>query len=134
MKTRNLLLVLAFFAAEVPVATLFAKFGFVRGYLGDFLVVILLYFLIKLFREVRPLQLAMGIFVFACGVEVTQYFHLADLLGFHRGSLINILLGDSFSWVDIITYFLGCVTSYLIDKVLHYHTGLTATRKERGLG
>jgi hypothetical protein len=114
--TKHLLIVLLVFVAEILVATTFAQVRFIRSSISDFLVVILLYHLVKTFRPVSPLRLAIVVFLLACAVETAQYFHLGDVLGFRRGSLHSILLGTSFSWSDILMYFLGCATSYLLDS------------------
>jgi len=115
VRTKHLLIALVVFVAEILVATIFSQVRFVRSFLSDFLVVILLYHLVKAFRAFAPLPLAIAVFLFSCVVEVSQYFHLADALGFPRGSLPNILLGTSFSWIDILMYFLGCLTSFGVD-------------------
>jgi hypothetical protein len=115
IKTKHLLMALVVFIAEILVATVFSQVRFVRSFLSDFLVVILLYHFVKAFRPVSPLPLAIAVFLFSCLVEVSQYFHLADALGLPRGSLTSILLGTSFSWIDILMYFLGCLTSLGLD-------------------
>ena len=115
VRTKHLSIALVVFIAEILVATIFSEVLFVRSFLSDFLVVILLYHLVKAFRAFAPLPLAIAVFLFSCVVEVSQYFHLADALGFPRGSLPSILLGTSFSWIDILMYFLGCLTSFGVD-------------------
>ena len=115
IRTKHLLIALVVAIAEILVATVFSQVRFVRSFLSDFLVVILLYHLVKAFRAVSPLPLAIAVFLFSCVVETTQYFHLADALEFRRGSLPSILLGTSFSWIDILMYFLGCLTSFCVD-------------------
>jgi hypothetical protein len=117
-RAKYLLIALIIFIIEVLVATIFSHFIFIRSFLGDFLVVILLYFLVKAFRQVTPLPLALAVFVFSCIVETTQYFHLADWLGLQRGNLLSILMGTNFSWVDILMYFFGCITSYFFDSLI----------------
>ena len=114
--TKHLLIVLPVFVAEILVATTFSQVRFIRSSISDFLVVILLYHLVKTLRPVSALPLAIAVFLFACAVETSQYFHLGDALGFRRGGLASILLGTSFSWADILMYFLGCSTSYLLDS------------------
>jgi hypothetical protein len=114
-RTKHLIIAAAIFIAEILVATTFSNVEFTRSYLGDFLVVILLYHFVKVFRDVSPSTLATAIFVFACAVEIAQYFHLADVLGLRRGSLFSIIIGTSFSWFDILAYFLGCLTAYFVD-------------------
>ena len=118
MRSRNkhLLIALAVFVAEILVATTFSHIRFIRSFLSDYLVVILLYHLIKVFRQIPALPLAVAVFIFACAVEVSQYFHLADAMGLRRGGLLSILLGNSFSWLDILMYFLGCLTCYGFDR------------------
>jgi hypothetical protein len=67
---------------------------------------------------VRPWPLAVGVFLFACLVEGLQYFHPVDRLGLRHGSVLAIVMGNSFSWADILMYFLGCLTSSLLDTKL----------------
>jgi hypothetical protein len=116
LRTKHLLIVVLVFVAEILVATRLAHIGFIRSYFGDFLVVILLYHLVKVFREMAPLPLAIGVFFFSCIIETLQYFHLADVLGLPHGSLLRIIIGTHFSWADILMYLLGCVTSYGFDS------------------
>jgi hypothetical protein len=111
---------------EVFVATTFSAIEFIRGSVGDILVVILIYYLLLAFRRFQPVPLAVGIFVFACAVEVAQYFRLADVLGLERGSLLSILIGTTFSWLDIVMYAVGCV----LAVVLH----VTVFEKESARG
>lgn len=117
-KRQHLLIAVLVFIAEILIATTFAHTGFIRPFLGDYLVVILLYHLFKSFRDIAPLKLAIGVFVFACLVETAQFFQLADVLGFARGSVMSIIIGTSFSWTDIVMYWLGCVTAYGFDRFL----------------
>ena len=117
-RTRHLSIFVAVFIAEVLVATTFSNVIFIRSYISDFLVVILLYHFVKVFLDTPPSTLAAVVFVFACGVEVSQHFHLVDALGVRHGSLLYILIGTSFSWIDILMYFLGCLTSFLVDSFL----------------
>lgn len=101
------------FLAEVLIATKIKDIFFVRAYLGDVIVVILIYTFIKTFLDVsRHEWLILGIFLFSCFVEVMQYFHLAEHLGLHPGSLMYIVIGNSFSWIDILCYAAGCLLLY----------------------
>ncbi|WP_294250628.1 DUF2809 domain-containing protein [uncultured Chryseobacterium sp.] len=101
------------FLGEVLIATKIKDIFFVRAYLGDVIVVILIYTFIKTVLAVRRNQrLILGIFLFSCFVEVMQYFHLAEHLGFPEGSLMYIVIGNSFSWIDILCYAAGCLLLY----------------------
>jgi Protein of unknown function (DUF2809) len=98
------------FLTEVLIATVLKNIFFVRAYLGDVIVVILLYTLVKSFVIVKnDRKLIFGIFIFSCIVEWAQYFNIADKLGFQPGSIMYIIVGNSFSWVDIACYAAGCL-------------------------
>jgi hypothetical protein len=106
---------LALLGVEMLIATVLRSVGFVRGYLGDVLVVILLYYLILSFVKLRqPKKLIGAIFLFAVAVEVLQYFGVATYLGFTKGSLGYILLGNHFSWGDIVAYGVGCLILFFL--------------------
>lgn len=106
-----LFLVEVFIAIAVPGS----EYPFIRYSLGDFLVVILLYCLIKGFWTVDAARLAVGVFAFAVAVEVAQYFHLVDVLGIEN-QVIRIIIGTSFSVEDLFMYAAGCVTAYALDR------------------
>ena len=88
-RSKHLAIAATVFLAEVLVATTFARIGFVRSYLSDFLAVIFLYHLTKAVRDFPARPLAAGVFAVAATIEVAQAFHLADALGFRRGSLLR---------------------------------------------
>jgi hypothetical protein len=69
-----LLTALVIFILEILIATTFAKIGFVRSYLGDYLVVMRICQRIQSIRPISPWSLAMGVFVFACEIETAQSF------------------------------------------------------------
>lgn len=108
------LISLGIFIIEVLIATVLNNIFFVRAYLGDVLVVILLFTLIKSFMDVKNNHsLILGIFLFSCLVEWAQYFHIAEKLGLQPGSIMYIIIGNSFSWIDILCYAAGCLLLFL---------------------
>ncbi len=112
-------LALLLLGIEVIIATHFNNSFFIRAYFGDFLVVILLYYLLQALHDFPPKRLALSIFIFACFVETAQYFQLADHL--HLTGIARILVGTSFSWIDILMYAAGCLSSYYLDNYWHYY-------------
>lgn len=105
------------FAVEVLIATMFKDLFFVRAYLGDVIVVILIYTLILSFFKIESRnKLIIGIFVFSVMVEVLQFFKIADVLGLEPGSVTAIVVGNSFSWIDILCYGVGCLFLYLFES------------------
>ncbi len=99
---------LALLAVEVLIA-LFVHDAFVRPYLGDVLVVIVVYCFAQIFLLGRCRHLPLYIFFFAVGVEILQYFHLAERLGLEGNRFLRILLGSVFDWKDIVCYAAGCI-------------------------
>lgn len=114
---KYLLISVFIFLIEVLIATELKDIFFVRAYLGDVIVVMLLYTLIKSFFRVNNEKLILGILIFSCLVELAQYFNIAEKLGFREGSLMYIVIGNSFSWIDILCYAAGCLLLYLFIKV-----------------
>ena len=90
--------------------------GFVRHTVGDFLVVILLYFLVKSFFNISPKKLAISILLFSFTIEILQSFGLVKILGLENSRIANIIIGNTFSYTDLIAYLLGIITVYSIDK------------------
>ena len=84
--------------------------SFIRPYGGDFLVVILLYCLVRSFWDLSILVTAVSVLLFSYLIETSQYFRLADRLGIKGHSVTRILLGSYFSWTDIIAYTLGILS------------------------
>ena len=110
---KNLLIAIFIFVVEVLIATELKNIFFVRAYLGDVFVVMLMYYFIKAFFDFNPTKLIVGIFIFSCLIEFVQYFHFGELLGFKDTRIVMIMLGNSFSWIDILCYFAGCAVIFL---------------------
>lgn len=101
---------------EVLIA-LYIDDSFIRPYLGDVLVVVLLYFLIKWIRPSSTKWLPLYIFLFAAGVELLQYFGLIELLNLQDHRFFRIVLGSVFDIKDIICYGTGCGLIALITWI-----------------
>lgn len=95
---------------------LFCHGGFVRSYLGDVIVVVVIYAFIRIFIPKGAPWLTAAVFVFSCLVEASQLIPLVDVLGIKNG-FIRTLMGTSFSWYDIIAYAAGCIVTLPYDLV-----------------
>ena len=95
-------------AIEVVIA-LFVHDNFIRPYIGDVLVVIVLYTFLRIWIPDRLRLLPLYIFLFAAGVEVLQYFQIVKLLGLEGNSFFRILIGSVFDVKDILCYAVGCL-------------------------
>ena len=105
---------MAVFAVEVFIATRLPHVSWIRAYLGDVLVVILLYAMIRSVLRINDYLTLLLVFVFACGIEFAQYFHVAERLGYVRGDVMYTVIGNTFSWGDIVCYAVGCAITGLI--------------------
>ena len=121
---------LCIFAAEVCIA-LFAHDDFIRGSLGDMLVVILIHCALRVLfslqtrkghseaTELHRRWLPLYVFLFACAVEFTQYIRLLDLLGLGHIGWLRIIAGGTFDWSDILCYFTGCAIAALLEYIFY---------------
>lgn len=100
------------FLIELFIA-LFVHDRFIRPYFGDVLVVILVCSAVRVIFPEKPKLLPIYVFIFAVLVEVSQYLDLAELLG--GGVILSTIIGTSFSWLDILCYFVGTLLIYPID-------------------
>ena len=113
------LLTIFIFIVEVLIATVFTDIFWLRAYFGDVLVVVLIYTFIQSFFHFDKTKTIIWVFVFACTIEFLQYFHFGELLGLGNNKVAMIVLGNSFSLIDILCYGLGCLAVYITEKVLN---------------
>ncbi|PWF62693.1 hypothetical protein CBX96_13735 [Shewanella sp. BC20] len=115
------------FIIEVSIAR-FAPSGFIRGFVGDVLVVILLFCMARTLVPVVNAKgesinrfwhtpwLALAVLLFAFGIEFGQYWGLVDKLGLGGNRLARIVIGSHFDPLDLLAYFVG----YLILMGLYW--------------
>lgn len=108
-------LTILFFCIEIFIA-LCIHDTLVRPYIGDALVVILIYSFVKSFIKVTPLKAAIGVLLFAYAIEIAQYFNLCSQLGLDHNKLATIVLGNTFGIGDIVLYTLGILLTLVIEK------------------
>lgn len=113
---RYLAFTVALFLIEVLIA-LYLHDQFVRPYAGDFLVVILIYCFVRSFLQAPVIPVALGVLVFSYIIETLQFFNLVKLLGLEHSQLANVVIGNHFTWVDILAYTLGIGCTILIEKL-----------------
>jgi uncharacterized protein DUF2809 len=93
------------FAIEVLIA-LFVADRFVRPYLGDVLVVILMYCFLKAFLKLPVLPVAMAVLVLSFAIEGLQFLNSAEKFDL-QSKIARTVLGTSFAWVDLLCYSIG---------------------------
>ena len=103
------------FAIEVLIA-LFTD-NWIRAYFGDFLVVILLYCFIVSFVNTNKNIVLIGVLLFSYLVEILQYYKFVEVIGLQNYPIANTLIGNSFSWIDMLMYTLGVLFVAIIEQL-----------------
>ena len=118
---KYLIAFLIFFITEVLIA-LFVRDKIIRPFIGDVLVIILMYTFIRSIIQ-RPIKaLPIYLFLFAVMIEITQYFHLVDRLGLKDNKLMSTIMGTTFDIRDILCYFAGTIILIIWEKIfIPYH-------------
>lgn len=105
------------FVIEICIA-IFVNDAFVRPFLGDVIVVWFVYYFIRSFIAIKPIYIAVFTLLFSFAVEIGQYFKLIEILGLQEYKWARIVIGTSFSWWDMLCYFVGFLILFLMDKDL----------------
>lgn len=87
----------------------------IRPYIGDVLVVILIYSFVLSFFNFRKFPTAMIVLLFSFLIEISQYYHLVKILGWENNKLARTIIGTSFSWQDLIAYFVGITITLILE-------------------
>lgn len=104
------------FVVEVGIA-LFVHDGFVRPYVGDVLVVLLIHHAVLTAVALPPTVSALATLMFAFLVEGAQYAGIGDRLDGHP--ILQTVIGTTFQWGDLVAYTLGA----LVAALAHPSTG-----------
>lgn len=88
---------------------------FIRPFFGDFLAVVFVYCGLRIFNQ-NILKTALLSLLIAYFVEILQYFKFIEITGLIKYKVLAILIGNSFSWLDILAYTLGFVFILLIEN------------------
>ena len=106
-------LAIVLFLVEIAIAKYTG--GWIRHYLGDVLVVILIYSALMTIVNFNKTAVILFTLIFAFTIEFSQYFKLAERLGFEQGSVPYIVLGNAFSVEDLVCYAVGCLIILLFE-------------------
>ena len=102
---------------EVIIA-LFVRDNFIRPYIGDMLVTILICAFARFFIPEKIKLLPLMVFAFSLLVEIGQYFDFVKFLGLDDNVFISTLLGRTFSIADLICYAMGCIVFAVVDYMI----------------
>ena len=108
-------LALLIFIVEVLIA-LYVHDTIVRPYIGDVLVVILIYCFLKSFLKLPVVTAGMMVLLFAFVIEFLQFFTIVEKLHLEKSKIAKTVIGTSFSWIDILTCIVGIAIVIVVEK------------------
>ena len=115
IKTKYLIISCIILVIEI-IKALFVNDQFIRPIFGDYLASILVFYLLATFLKTDLNKIAILSLLISYIIEFLQYIHILELLHLDKIKILNILLGNSFSWTDILAYTIGILTVVLIHN------------------
>lgn len=112
---KYLLFTIILFIAELGIA-LFIKDRIIRPFIGDVLVVILIYCFLRFFLKFDYWKTALGVLLFAFTIEILQYFDYVKLLGLENNRFLSVTLGRTFEWLDFAAYSIGFLLIIIVEN------------------
>lgn len=109
-----LLLFSVFLAIEVLIA-LYVRDSFIRPYVGDAIVTVLICSFVRIIFPEKIKFLPLYVCAFAFAVEIGQYFDMVSVIGLSENRFFSILLGSTFSAADLFCYAIGCIVFALFE-------------------
>jgi Protein of unknown function (DUF2809) len=113
------ILSIALFVVEVFIA-LFIHDGLVRPFVGDMLVVILIFTICRCFINANYFWLALCVLIFSFAVEIGQYFDLISILGLQHCGVARTIIGTTFDYHDLLAYSAGVLLIFIIGLLAKY--------------
>ncbi|MGL4206935.1 MAG: DUF2809 domain-containing protein [Aeromonadaceae bacterium] len=111
---RYALLALGLLLLELGIA-LFVHDQLIRPWIGDTLVVILLFALCRSVIRANHYLLALAVLLFAYAIEIGQYFNLVAQLGLEQNKLARVVIGATFDPHDLLAYTMGALLICLVQ-------------------
>ncbi|MGB3638921.1 MAG: DUF2809 domain-containing protein [Rivularia sp. (in: cyanobacteria)] len=115
-KQKYLYSTIILFSIELFIAV-FINDAFIRPFIGDVLVVILIYCFIKTFWNINSSIAALSVFAFVCTIEILQYFNFVNKLGLQKNQIATVIIGNTFDWKDIVAYAIGTTIIIILEHI-----------------
>ncbi|MFV0519826.1 MAG: DUF2809 domain-containing protein [Lachnospirales bacterium] len=114
IRVNYLIIFLILLAIEIFIGV-YVRDTFIRPYVGDMLIVILLYFGVRIFIPHKVKKLPIYIFAFAFFVEAIQLIDITAFIPFLNTPFFRIILGSTFDIADIFAYGAGTLVLIFYD-------------------
>ncbi len=104
---------------------LFVSDEFIRPYVGDIIVVPVVYCFLRIIFPVKIKLLPLYTFIFAIFIELLQLVDILQYFSYLNNRFFNIILGSVFDFKDILCYFLGYLLILLTEFFLKSKKSIT---------
>lgn len=116
LRLSYIILFFVLFLTELLIA-LFVHDAFVRPYIGDVLVVMLVCAFLRIFIPDKIRFLPVFSTLFAVFIEILQYFDFVNLIGLSDNVILSTVIGRTFDIKDIICYTAGGVVFFIAEQL-----------------
>lgn len=116
LRLTYIILFFVLFLTEVLIA-LFVHDAFVRPYVGDVLVVMLVCAFLRIFIPDKIRFLPVFATLFAVFIEALQYFDFVNLIGLADNEIISTVIGRTFDIKDIMCYTVGGLIFFVAELI-----------------
>lgn len=79
-----------------------------RGFAGDVIIVILLFYFVKVFSSKPSWMVALSVLALSFFIELVQFFQVLDVFGI-ESELLRGMIGSVFDWLDLLAYLIGFI-------------------------
>lgn len=121
LQLKYLIASIVLFITEVLIA-LYVHDKIIRPYIGDVLVVILIYCCINSITVFNKIKVGFWVLLFAFLIEFLQCLNLVGILGLEKNKIACVVIGNSFSWIDIMCYVTGMLLVLLAEFLSRHKT------------
>jgi len=117
MKNRLIYLLCALFLIPIGLATRIYGTEFMKLYVGDALWAMMIYFGFGMLFPSKQSSVFWYAFTFCYLIEISQLYHAEWIDAIRKNRLGGLILGFGFLWSDLVSYLIGILGGYYLDKV-----------------
>jgi hypothetical protein len=100
---------------EILIA-IFAKDEFIRPILGDSLAALFVFYVLATFVKISETKTAILALSICYFIEGLQFIHILEVFDLEKYTILKIIVGTAFSWIDMLAYTVGIITVLLIHN------------------
>lgn len=92
----------------------------IRGFLGDIVIVLLIYSFLKGIRDFNSIKLVLFTLALSYTTEFLQYLQISKYLGLENNQAAQLIIGSVFDPMDLLAYTIGALMAFLADKLISF--------------